>query len=220
MAIVAALFVTGKAQAQFNVNLGLSLDFITDRVYTEGTYTGDAPSVSINSMHMEGYRGLSLGANYNFSITENMGIAVGGQFRWNHLHISKSILGPMAHRHISNVYYDDIPVLMNYSCNISDNWKVGPFIGPMLSYGLGGTIKICDQDYSNAVVHPWYGDYDDTYAKHNYKHLNLYGVGGVAFTYKHLNLSAGYRYGLLDLDSNDISIVHTSGFFVGLGYTF
>ena len=34
--------------------------------------TGDAPSVSINSMHMEGYRGLSLGANYNFSITENM----------------------------------------------------------------------------------------------------------------------------------------------------
>ena len=220
MAIVAALFVTGKAQAQFNVNLGLSLDFITDRVYTEGTYTGDAPSVSINSMHMEGYRGLSLGANYNFSITENMGIAVGGQFRWNHLHISKSIFGPMAHRHISNVFYVDIPVMVNYSFNLNNNWKIAPFVGPMLTYGLGGTIKICDQDYSNAVVHPWYGDYDDSFAKHDYKHLDLYGVGGVAFAYKHFNLSGGYRYGFINLAKDDVTKTHASGIFVGAGYTF
>ena len=220
MAIVTALFVTGKAQAQFTVNIGSSLDFITDRVYTESTYTGDAPSVSINSKHMEGYRGLSLGANYNFSITENMGIAIGGQFRWNHLHISKSIFGPMTHRHISNVFYVDVPVMLNYNFNLNKDWKFTPFVGPMLTYGLGGTIKICDQDYNNAEIHPWYGDYGDTFATHDYKHLDLSAVGGVTVSYKHFNLSGGYRYGFINLAKDDITKTHASGVFVGLGYTF
>ena len=220
MAIVTALFVTGKAQAQFTVNIGSSLDFITDRVYTESTYTGDAPSVSINSKHMEGYRGLSLGANYNFSITENMGIAIGGQFRWNHLHISKSIFGPMTHRHISNVFYVDVPVMLNYNFNSNKDWKFTPFVGPMLTYGLGGTIKICDQDYNNAEIHPWYGDYGDTFAKHDYKHLDLSAVGGVTVSYKHFNLSGGYRYGFINLAKDDVTKTHASGVFVGLGYTF
>ena len=220
MAIVTALFVTGKAQAQFTVNIGSSLDFITDRVYTESTYTGDAPSVSINSKHMEGYRGLSLGANYNFSITENMGIAIGGQFRWNHLHISKSIFGPMTHRHISNVFYVDVPVMLNYNFNLNKDWKFTPFVGPMLTYGLGGTIKICDQDYNNAEIHPWYGDYGDTFAKHDYKHLDLSAVGGVTVSYKHFNLSGGYRYGCINLAKDDVTKTHASGVFVGLGYTF
>ena len=220
MAIVTALFVTGKAQAQFTVNIGSSLDFITDRVYTESTYTGDAPSVSINSKHMEGYRGLSLGANYNFSITENIGIAIGGQFRWNHLHISKSIFGPMTHRHISNVFYVDVPVMLNYNFNLNNNWKITPFVGPMLTYGLGGTIKICDQDYHYVEIHPWYGDYGDTFATHDYKHLDLSAVGGVTVSYKHFNLSGGYRYGFINLAKDDITKTHASGVFVGLGYTF
>lgn len=220
MAIVVALFVAGKAQAQFSVNLGTSLDFITDRVSTGSTYTGDAPTISTNSIHMEGYRGLSLGANYNFNVTENLGIAIGGQFRWNHLHISEGIFGPMPNRHISNVFYVDVPVMLNYSFNLNKDWKITPFVGPMLTYGLGGTIKICDQDYHYVEIHPWYGDYGDTFATHDYKHLDLSAVGGVAVSYKHFNLSGGYRYGLLNLAKDDVTKTHTSGVFVGLGYTF
>ena len=220
MAIMAALFVAVKAQAQFSVNLGTSLDFITDRVSIESTYTGNNPTIDINSMHSEGYRGLSWGANYNFKVTENLGIAIGGQFRWNHLHISKSVLGPMANRYISNVFYVDVPVMLNYNFKLNNNWRITPFVGPMLTYGLGGTIKICDQNYSNTVVHPWYGDYDDTFATHDYKHLDLSVVGGVAFSYKHFNLSSGYRYGLFNLAKDDVTKTHTSGVFVGLGYTF
>ena len=220
MAIVVALFVAGKAQAQFSVTLGTSLDFITDRVSIESTSTGDAPSISTNSMHMEGYRGLSLGANYNFNVTENLGIAIGGQFRWNHLHISEGIFGPMPNRYISNVFYVDVPVMLNYNFNLNNNWKITPFVGPMLTYGLGGTIKICDQDYHYVEIYPWYGDYGDTFATHDYKHLDLSAVGGVAVSYKHFNLSGGYRYGLLNLAKDDITKTHTSGVFLGIGYTF
>ena len=165
--LVATMFVAGKVQAQFSVNFGLSHNFITERISSGGSPTGDGPSISINSLHSAGYNGLSLGANYNFRLSEEFGISVGGQFRWDHLHLSKSILGPMPHRYISNVYYVDVPVMLNYSCKISDNWKVGPFIGPMLTYGLGGTIKICSIYHSNVEVHPWYGEYGDShFSKH------------------------------------------------------
>lgn len=221
LAFVVTMFIVGKAQAQFSVNFGPSQYFITERISTGGTPTGDAPSISINSLHSEGYGGLSLGAYYNFQLPEEFGISVGGQFRWNHLHISKSIFGPMQHRYISNVYYVDVPIMLNYSCKISDNWKVSPFIGPMLTYGLGGTIKICDQDYNNAEVHPWYGDYGDShFSKHDYKRLDLSAVAGVSFSYKRLNLYGSYRYGLLDIDKDAVAKTHTSGISLGVGFTF
>ncbi len=221
VALVATMFVAEKVQAQFSVNFGLSHNFITERVSTGGTPTGDAPSISINSLYSEGYSGLSLGANYNFRLSEEFGISVGGQFRWNHLHLSKSILGPMPIRYISNVFYVDVPVMLNYSCKISDNWKVGPFIGPMLTYGLGGTIKICNKYHSNAKVHPWYGDYGDShFSKHDYKRLDLSAVAGVAFSYKRLNLYGSYRYGLLDIDKDAVAKTHTSGISLGVGFAF
>lgn len=221
VAFVATLFIAGKAQAQFSVNFGLSHSFITEKISTGGTPTGDAPSISINSLHSEGYNGLSLGANYNFRLSEEFGISVGGQFRWDHLHLSKSILGPMPIRYISNVFYVDVPVMLNYSCKISDKWKVCPFIGPMLTYGLGGTIKICNRYHSNAEVHPWYGDYGNShFSKHDYKHLDLSAVAGVAFSYKRLNLYGSYRYGLLDIDKDAVAKTHTSGISLGVGFAF
>ncbi len=219
--LVATMFVAGKVQAQFSVNFGLSHNFITERISSGGSPTGDGPSISINSLHSAGYNGLSLGANYNFRLSEEFGISVGGQFRWDHLHLSKSILGPMPHRYISNVYYVDVPVMLNYSCKISDNWKVGPFIGPMLTYGLGGTIKICSIYHSNVEVHPWYGEYGDShFSKHDYKHLDFSAVAGVAFSYKRLNLYGSYRYGLLDIDKDAVAKTHTSGISLGVGFSF
>jgi hypothetical protein len=221
LAIVAAMFVAGKAQAQFSVNFGLSQDFITERISTGGTPTGDAPSISINSLHSSGCRGLSLGANYNFQISEDFGIAIGGQFRWNHSNISETIFGPLPQRYISNVFYVDVPVTLNYSFSIGNNWKISPVVGPMLTYGIGGKLKICDQDYNNPIVHPWYGEYGDSYyTNHDYKHFDLSAVGGVNFSYKQFNLYGGYRYGLLDIDKDDVAKTHTSGVLLGLGYTF
>ena len=212
LAIVAALFVAGKAQAQFSVNLGFAPEVFKTDIHKDPT---GMPLINTRSEH--GYGGYYVGATYNFNLTENLGIAVGGQLRWDRENKSKSIFGTLEHRHIENLFLVEVPIMLNYSINLNRDWKITPFIGPMLSYGLGGNIKICDQDYSNATTYPWYGTQDWGY---DYNRLNLYGVGGLVVNYSHFNLSGGYRYGLLDLDSNDISTVHTSGFFVGLGYTF
>lgn len=211
IAIMAAMFVAENVSAQWNVSWGIAPEVFTTNIHSDPT---GMPLINVNSK--ETYLGYFVGATYNFNLVDNLGIAIGGQFRWDRQHKAKSIFGPLKRRHIENLFLCDIPVMLNYGINLNRDWKITPFIGPMLSYGLGGNIKICDQDYSNATTFPWYGTHD---WGHDYKRLNLYGLGGVSCSYKQFNLSIGYRYGILDLDKDDISTTHTSGFFVGLGYT-
>ena len=139
LAIVAALFVAGKAQAQFSVNLGFAPEVFKTDIHKDPT---GMPLINTRSEH--GYGGYYVGATYNFNLTENLGIAVGGQLRWDRENKSKSIFGTLEHRHIENLFLVEVPIMLNYSINLNRDWKITPFTGPMLSFGLGGNIKTCD----------------------------------------------------------------------------
>ena len=133
-----------------------------------------------------------------------MGVAVGPQLRFN---TRSESLGPTA-KAKSNQILLDIPVLINYRFDINRNFNITPFVGPMLSYALSGNTKIG----SNKIN--WYGDNSDL------SRFNLYAALGVSFAFDSFKLFGSYRYGLLDIDKDAVARTHTSGFSLGVGFSF
>ena len=194
MAIVAALFAAGKAQAQVSVNLG----------YAPETFK---TSTSITTT-TENYQGFFIGATYNIGIVNNLGVAVGPQLRFN----SRNESGVVKAK--NNQFLLDIPVLINYRFDINRNFSITPFVGPMLSYALSGNTKTTLNNNSTTTSFNWYGDNSDL------SRFNLYGALGVSFAFDSFKLFGGYRFGLLDLDKGNYTTRKTNGMFVGVGFEF
>lgn len=214
--LVATMFIARNVQAQFSVNLGYAPEAFTTKATTTTLPASGGTPVTNYYETKEAYQGFFIGATYNFKLVENFGIAVGGQFRWNRQNKSNTVLGSSQSRHIENQFLIDVPLMLNYNIELNRDWHITPFIGPMLSWGLGGNIK--DINLDGATEYSWY---DSPYMiTHPYKRLNLYAAGGAALGYKHFKLFAGYRHGLIDLCHYDEVKTYTSGLFVGLGYTF
>ena len=200
LALVAAMFVAGNAQAQTTVNIG----------YSPETFKTTYSSNSIK----DNYQGLHFGFVSNVKLVQELGIGAGAQVRMN-MKQTKELGGTTTIKDFQLLI--DVPVLINYNININNNFAITPFVGPMVSFAaigktntkvMAGNTQISDTD------HNWYGENGDL------KRFNLYAVFGGNVRFGGFNLYGGYRMGLLNiLKSTDSVTMKTNGFFVGLGFT-
>ena len=200
LALVAAMFVAGNAQAQTTVNIG----------YSPETFKTTYSSNSIK----DNYQGLHFGFVSNVKLVQELGIGAGAQVRMN-MKQTKELGGTTTIKDFQLLI--DVPVLINYNININNNFAITPFVGPMVSFAavgktntkvMAGNTQISDTD------HNWYGENGD------FKRFNLYAVFGGNVRFGGFNLYGGYRMGLLNiLKSTDSVTMKTNGFFVGLGFT-
>lgn len=202
LALVAAMFVAGNAQAQTTINIG----------YSPETFKTSYSSNSIK----DNYQGLHFGFVTNVKLVQELGIGAGAQVRMNMKQKKESLLGSTTTNKDFQLLID-VPVLINYNININNNFAITPFVGPMVSFAaigktntkvMAGNTQISDTD------HNWYGENGD------FKRFNLYAVFGGNVRFGGFNLYGGYRMGLLNiLKSTDSVTMKTNGFFVGLGFT-
>ncbi len=200
LALVAAMFVAGNAQAQTTINVG----------YSPETFKTSYSSNSIK----DNYQGLHFGFVSNVKLVQELGIGAGAQVRMN-MKQTKELGGTTTIKDFQLLI--DVPVLINYNININNNFAITPFVGPMVSFAavgktntkvMAGNTQISDTD------HNWYGENGD------FKRFNLYAVFGGNVRFGGFNLYGGYRMGLLNiLKSTDSVTMKTNGFFVGLGFT-
>ena len=200
LALVAAMFVAGNAQAQTTINVG----------YSPETFKTTYSSNSIK----DNYQGLHFGFVTNVKLVQELGIGAGAQVRMN-MKQTKELGGTTTIKDFQLLI--DVPVLINYNININNNFAITPFVGPMVSFAavgktntkvMAGNTQISDTD------HNWYGENGD------FKRFNLYAVFGGNVRFGGFNLYGGYRMGLLNiLKSTDSVTMKTNGFFVGLGFT-
>ena len=202
LALVAAMFVAGNAQAQTTINVG----------YSPETFKTSYSSNSIK----DNYQGLHFGFVTNVKLVQELGIGAGAQVRMNMQQKKESLLGSTTTIKDFQLLID-VPVLINYNININNNFAITPFVGPMVSFAaigktntkvMAGNTQISDTD------HNWYGENGDL------KRFNLYAVFGGNVRFGGFNIYGGYRMGLLNiLKDTDSVTMKTNGFFVGLGFT-
>ncbi len=192
VALVAAMFVAGKVQAQNMI------------------YAGYAPESFVSGNSSSNYQGFFAGFTKNFGLSKGVGVAVGAQFRMNNKSESNTILGVTTTTKNSQ-FLVDVPILFNYGIGVNRDITITPFVGPMVSLALAGNTKVSVG--SNTSTSDWYGD------NSRMGRFNLYAVFGADVKFSQFNLFGGYRLGLLDLNSSDNVTLKTNGLFVGLGFS-
>ena len=190
VALIAAMFVAGKVQAQSMI------------------YAGYAPESFVSGNNSSNYQGFFAGFTKNFGLSKGIGVAAGAEFRMN-TKSGDAFFGFGTGK--STQALIDVPILFNYSIGINRDLAITPFVGPMVSLALVGNTKTTIGN--NTTTSNWYGDNSSR------SRFNLYAVFGADVKFSQFNLFGGYRLGLLDLDSRDNVALKYNGFFVGLGFT-
>ena len=110
-----------------------------------------------------------------------------------------------------NLNYLEIPVLIKYGIEATDDIAVLPYIGPYFSYGIGGKYKDPTGKHSsyNIVKHPDMG-------------FKL----GCGVEYNKLYAELGYQFGVMNIAQDDATYnpsdesCHTGNFFINVGVNF
>ena len=207
--LAAALFATEKAQAQLNLHVGYTPEFIK-------TYTPTSDTTLF-------FHGLSIGLDWAFVLTDNLSLTVGAQYRINMKETSVHNLADTIFVH--EVYNDrqnliDIPILLKYNIPVSNTVTISPFVGPILSWGVKGTTtKNVTYPNNTQSQYNWYESNGLAYRPNS--RFNVYAKAGVEFSFKRFNLSIGGRYGFLDLNKrNTGTATKAYGFFASFGHCF
>lgn len=113
-----------------------------------------------------------------------------------------------------NLSYLEIPILLKYGIQVSDDIAVLPFVGPTFSYGIGGKMKGGDGT-----------EKESSFGSGKYNRGDVGIKIGCGAEYNKLYLEAGYQFGIAniadwkDLKNNDAS-VHNGALFINLGVNF
>ena len=114
----------------------------------------------------------------------------------------------------------DVPLLFNYSLPLGSKAKLSAFVGPTFSLAVYGnthvttTTTVLGSSSTSEKDYDMYGDDSEN------NRFDIAAAFGLQFQYDVFRLFGGYRFGLMDLNSNDNIKTKSAGFFVGLGYTF
>ena len=206
-ALVAAMFVAGKVQAQSTIYA----------TYAPETFKASATAYGQTYTNATSYQGFSVGFNQNVKFFKGLGLGAGAQFRMNMRSAKDDLtLGSVTTKETQMLI--EVPVLLNYAFSINSDFSVTPFVGPMMSLGLmGKTVTSTHENILNTTTestYDWYGDNSDM------SRFNLYLVAGGNIRFSTFNLFGGYRMGMLDIDKSDYSTLKTNGMFVGIGFNF
>ena len=174
-AFMTAFFITEKAQAQLNLNVGYAPELMTTKTPTHDTTLF--------------YHGICLGLNWTFNLSDNLSLTTGAQYRINLRNSVEHIyLDTVFSHHITNERQTliDVPITLNYDIAASEKITISPFVGPMLSWGITGETK--EQwlyPIGTESRHEWYGDNSVI------NRFNVYGVAGIKVSFYRFTLSLG-----------------------------
>ena len=107
--------------------------------------------------------------------------------------------------------YLEIPILVKYGVQLTDDIAILPYIGPYFSYGISGKYKY---NAGGSIVKD--SSYD--FMKHPDMGFKI-GCGG---EYNKLYLEMGYQFGVLNIakDNPLDESAHTGNFFINVGVNF
>ncbi|MBR5925342.1 MAG: PorT family protein [Bacteroidales bacterium] len=178
------------ANAQIGVNVG----------YTSKNFT--------NVMNNEA--GLFAGANYNIELVNGICVAPGVEFAM--LNYTKD------ENNYQKENYLAVPIMFNYGLQLADGFKLVPYLGPTISFGLSSVIKGGASAWGITVTTGDVDMYDGT----DYNKLDILIGGGVALDVMDMiRAFVGYNQGLLNRNNDaDGSVIKTSGVNFGVAYLF
>ncbi len=105
--------------------------------------------------------------------------------------------------------YLEIPILVKYGIQASDDIALLPFLGPYFSYGVGGRLKGS------------YGSIEKDDSAYDYVNRGDMGVKlGCGVEYNMLYLEVGAQIGITDISDVSGQSCHGNAFFVNFGVNF
>ena len=111
-----------------------------------------------------------------------------------------------------NLNYLEIPVLIKYGIQVTDDIAVLPYLGPTLRFGVGGDTKYSDGAGGTVTRTSFKSD--------RYSRPDVGMKLGCGVEYTKLYLEMGYQFGVTNcLDSDDLS-QHNGAFFINFGVNF
>lgn len=193
VAFVATMLFASNANAQVGIHVG----------YAPESWSNENTTIDVNSYFA--------GLDFMVPVWQDLNLFVGGHFLWctDRGDDNRFVFDT---NHSTNVIGVEIPVLLNYSFKIDENFKITPFAGPKFSYYIKGRTR----DESGHPLYEWFDE--DNNSKMN--HFNISAALGVAFSYQHFHLYGGYSLGLYDMDQNDATKTTVGGPFFGLALGF
>ena len=206
MAIVAVLF-AAPSFAQYSSG-GFSLS-------ESSVYYGLRLGMNMATLTGDNVGGVDVGTKVGLNFAPVIGLRVSDTtpiFLESGLYFSGS--GAKKDKTSVSLNYLEVPILIKYGIQATDDIAVLPFLGPTFRYGLfGGKIK-----QPGGVKTDSFGD----------GHFNRADVGiklGCGAEYNKLYLEAGYQFGITNiadwqLPSGDDASVHNGAFFINVGVNF
>ena len=115
----------------------------------------------------------------------------------------------------ANLNYLEVPFLLKYGIQATDEIAVLPFIGPTFGIGLAGKMMAGDGE-----------DKENSFGSNKFKRADVGMKIGCGAEYNKLYLEMGYQFGLSNIadwkieGTNDDASIHNGAFFVNLGVNF
>lgn len=189
--IILTLALAAVAALSANAQIGIGVGYNT-KTLTTGNNTAN-------------YAGVYVGGTYNMPLASGICVAPGIDLSY----VSNS--GTLLTVDYKNTeLYVGVPILFNYAIEIADGFKLTPFVGPTISFGLSS--KHWDEALGTS----------DNYANgSNYGRFDILVGGGLAFDVMDMiRVSVGYNMGMLDRNSADDTTTKASGYHFGVAYLF
>ncbi len=181
-----------------------------------------------NHNNTECYYGLRLGLNIatmnseyvEFDMNSRPGLAFGAVYGhqlanstplWLEAGLFYSEKGGKTHindeKHTCRLIYMQLPVVVKYSFDVTDDFYIQPFLGGYMSLGLGGKMK----DYGNRTSDP------------SFDSFNRFDGGlrlGCGAEYQMVYAELGFDFGLTNIAKGDFDTTRTQTFFMNIGVNF
>lgn len=173
-----------------------------------GITAGYAQKNFTNGLNNEA--GLFFGGSYNIELVNGIAVAPGVEFAM--LNYKKD------DNNYQKENYLAIPILFNYGFEIADGFKLVPYLGPTISYGISSKAKLGGTLFGITASTGEMDLYDDT----DYNKLDILIGGGVALDVMNMvRAFVGYNQGLLNRNNDsDGNVIKTSGLNFGVAYLF
>ena len=200
----------------------LSLVVALMSVPTFAQYSSGGFSLSESTL----YYGLRLGMNIstitgdyidmNSRVGMNLGAVVGARvsdstpiFLESGLYFESK--GAKDGKYSVGLSYLEIPILIKYGVQVSNDIALLPYIGPYFSYGVGGKYKY---ESDNIVLKDSSYDY--------LKHFDMGFKIGCGAEYNKLYAELGYAFGVVNIakDNPADDAAHNGGFYINVGVNF
>lgn len=115
-------------------------------------------------------------------------------------------------KNVVNLNYFEIPILMKYGIQATDDIAILPYIGPTLRFGIGGKTKV-----EKSTGLDSYGSFSKDGA------YNRPDVGikiGCGAEYNKLYAELGYQFGITNILDDDNNAQHNGALFINIGMNF